>query len=338
MEVPNPNWSVYSTYVEAIVQAGEHLGAPVDALLIKVGIDKHLFKDPEHRFPVAKVLRFYQLLAEHTNNPDIGLYTGRIAHINGLNLQLYMSTVCSTFREYLNLMPSVLRFSGDIGEVVIQGEPEFIRLEWQPLWKATGTQRLLTDEMLTVSAAIVNSLCILPIPVRRAHFTYAQPQDLTLLNTTFGENLHFNQPVSCLYFSRESLNYPLTRLAGDLAATMARPVEHLFQEGETRDVFLQQLRQTILKLLPEGEISIDRVAEELNLSRRTLQRRLSDRDTQFLQVLQSVRASLALRYLADERLGITEIAFLLGYGDQGSFSSAFKSWHGMSPREYRQGQ
>jgi AraC-like DNA-binding protein len=48
-----------------------------------------------------------------------------------------------------------------------------------------------------------------------------------------------------------------------------------------------------------------------------------------------VRSKVALRYLSDERLGITEIAFLLGYADQGSFSSAFKSWHGVSPRDYR---
>ena len=56
----------------------------------------------------------------------------------------------------------------------------------------------------------------------------------------------------------------------------------------------------------------------------------------FLNVLQEVRSRVALRYLADDRLGITEIAFLLGYADQGSFSSAFKSWHGVSPRDYRQ--
>ena len=44
---------------------------------------------------------------------------------------------------------------------------------------------------------------------------------------------------------------------------------------------------------------------------------------------------MALRYLADDRLGITEIAFLLGYADQGSFSSALKSWQGVSPRDFR---
>ena len=66
-----------------------------------------------------------------------------------------------------------------------------------------------------------------------------------------------------------------------------------------------------------------------------MQRRLSERGTQFSQILQDVRLHLAERYLSDKRLTIAEIAFLLGYADQGSFSSAFKSWHGVSPSEFR---
>jgi AraC-like DNA-binding protein len=98
---------------------------------------------------------------------------------------------------------------------------------------------------------------------------------------------------------------------------------------------LFSLKQSIAQYLPEGDVTIDKLASKLNVSRRTLQRRLSERNTSFLNVLQEVRSQVALRYLADDRLAITEIAFLLGYADQGSFSSAFKGWHGVSPRDYR---
>ena len=322
--------------LSSIVQAGKYLGAPVDTLLVKVGINKHLLKDPEQRFAVTQAFQLFELIADYSQTPDLGLHLGRIGYIDGLKLQLYMSTVCTTFREYLNLMPSLLRTIGDIGEVVVQAEKQFIRLEWRPLWQPSTEQRFLSDMVLSNSAAIVNSLCLLPIPVEQAHFTYKEPQDLKLLRTTFGDKLSFDQPVSCLYFSRDSLDYPLIRLTGDLTSTLSRPVDHLFAEDQPQDVFLHQLRQTLLRLLPQGEIHIDRVAEELNLSRRTLQRRLSERDTQFLQVLQQLRADRALRYLADKHLTVTEIAFLLGYSDQSSFSAAFKSWHGISPLEHRQ--
>ena len=331
----NPNWSVYSSSINGLVQAAEMLSVPIDRFLAREGIEREALKDPDKRFPVMSLFNLYESIALAGNCPDLGLYTGRISHINGLNLQLYMSTVCRTFREYLNLMPSVLRFAGDIGEVKIKGEGGFIRLEWQPLWSETSHHRFLSDELLVTSAAIVNSLCIQPIPVIKAHFTYPEPDDLTQLKAFFGDDLSFDQPVSCLYFERASLDFPLTQMHMDLSKAVSRP-SRLFDEQHEEDVFLTELRTSILKLLPAGEMSIDTVAAELNVSRRTLQRRLSDRDTQFVQVLQGVRKDLSLSYLSDERLGITDIAFLLGYADQSSFSSAFKSWHGMSPREYRQ--
>ena len=42
MQELDPRWSLYSPFVSSIVQAGEHLGAPMDGLLVKVCIDKHL--------------------------------------------------------------------------------------------------------------------------------------------------------------------------------------------------------------------------------------------------------------------------------------------------------
>ena len=327
--------TILSNSINIVLQAAERLGAERDALVSRAGIDPVLLSSGDNRIEVARFFRLYQLADAATATPDIGLYAGRIAFVNGLNLQLYMSTLCETFREYLNLMPSVLKFVGDIGEVKIRRAGDFIRLEWTPLQPASARQRYLSDAFLVMAAAIVDSLCIRPVPVQRAHFSYAEPQDTSLLRTTFGDNLLFDQDVSCLYFHREALNYPIAHLNYELNAAVTRRLRRLFEEDET-DPFLSSLRRSIVRLLPAGEMTIDTVAGELNVSRRTLQRRLADRDTQFMQVLQEVRVGLAERYLEDERLGITEIAFLLGYTDQGSFSSAFKSWHGVSPREFRQ--
>ena len=34
-------------------------------------------------------------------------------------------------------------------------------------------------------------------------------------------------------------------------------------------------------------------------------------------------------------MALSEIAFLLGYSELSAFSRAFRRWHGVSPREYR---
>jgi AraC-like DNA-binding protein len=327
--------SVNSSAMSTLLQAAETLGADIPHLLRDIGLEPSDLFDGDRRYPVAMLLDLYERVAQCTSTPDIGLYVGRIDYIGRLNLQLYACSACRTFREYLNVMPSVLKIVGDIGEVKVRREAQFLCLDWQPLAPETAAQRYLSDSSLGVAAAIVNSVCVRPIPVRAAHFSYPKPQDISLLTQQFGENLLFDQPVSSLYFDLACLDYLLIGLDADWGQVLAQPIRHLFTEDSDSSEFIIALRKTLLRLLPSGEMGVDKVAAALNISRRTLQRRLSEQGTQFLQVLQELRAELAQQYLGDERLSITDIAFLLGYMDQSSFSAAFRSWYGVSPRDFR---
>lgn len=335
MSVDDANRTVLTAPVNAVVQAAQQLGADAEAILRAAGIEPHLLQQADARIPVEQFFKLYALAEQTTGHEDIGLIVGRIVYLKGLNLQLYMTTVCHSFRDYLNLMPSVLKLLGDLGEVVMRRETDTICLEWVPLLPESRVQRYLSDEMLAASAAIVDSLCTLPIPVQRAHFSYPQPGDTHALQRVFGSALAFDQPVSCLYFDANVLDYALIQQDYPLESRTIGMLSRLVEGTEPPDNFASRLRQSIVRLLPEGEVSVDAVAGDLNLSRRTLQRRLADRDTHFLQILQEVRSELARGYLGDKRLAITEIAFLLGYADQGSFSSAFKGWFGVSPSEFR---
>jgi AraC-like DNA-binding protein len=327
--------SVKATGINAILQVAERYAVPRARLLAMAHLEPEWLRHADDRLPVQRQFEIYRIAAELTGQPDIGLYVGRVQHFRGLNLLLYMSTICQTFREYLNLVPSLLRMRGDLGVVAIERDGEFIRLEWRPLQQESASERFLTDEILASSAAIVNALCVEPIPVRRAEFTYPRPADLTQLHSAFGTELQFDQAVSCLYFDRACLNYPVIKLDYELDANWTSSLQDLFESDESADPFLRMVREAIGRSLPTGDLSIDQLATEIGVSRRTLQRRLADRDTHFMQVLAEVRAELAARYLADQRLGITEIAFLLGYSDLAAFSTAFRSWYDCTPSEYR---
>ena len=96
-----------------------------------------------------------------------------------------------------------------------------------------------------------------------------------------------------------------------------------------------QIESAIAPLLPHGAPSADEIASRLGTSSRTLSRRLAAEGLTFDAVLRNLRTQLAWKYLSDPALSISEIAWLLGYEQNTSFTHAFKHWTGKPPGQAR---
>ena len=77
------------------------------------------------------------------------------------------------------------------------------------------------------------------------------------------------------------------------------------------------------------------MAEELNMSRSTLYRRLQDEDYCYQTIIADFRRDQAMQHLKQTDLTICEIAEKLGFSDDSNFRRAFKKWTGTSPAESR---
>jgi AraC-like DNA-binding protein len=100
----------------------------------------------------------------------------------------------------------------------------------------------------------------------------------------------------------------------------------------------ERVRAVLVESLPAGESSVEYVAGELAVSKRTLQRKLSQEAETYQSVLQLVRAELADHYLEKSSMSLGEIAFLLGFQESNSFIRAYGAWKGVSPVSYRNSQ
>ena len=96
-----------------------------------------------------------------------------------------------------------------------------------------------------------------------------------------------------------------------------------------------RVRSALTELLPGGACSIEDVSEKLGLSKRTLQRKLSEENTTFQKQLNSIRETLAIHYIRNTDMTTNDIAFLLGYQELNSFLRAFTLWTGMGISEYK---
>ena len=106
-------------------------------------------------------------------------------------------------------------------------------------------------------------------------------------------------------------------------------------EMDTDDSFAAKVRSALTELLPAGEGTADDVAAKLGVSKRTLQRKLSEENTSFQKQLNGTRELLARHYLRNTDMSSDDIAFLLGYQEINSFLRAFSAWTGKSITEYR---
>ena len=77
------------------------------------------------------------------------------------------------------------------------------------------------------------------------------------------------------------------------------------------------------------------VADSMNTSVSTLQRRLDEEGTSFQEILDETRQRLAKMYLTEQKLSTTDVAYLLGYQSHSQFFKVFKNWFGITPKVYQ---
>ncbi len=91
----------------------------------------------------------------------------------------------------------------------------------------------------------------------------------------------------------------------------------------------------IVEKLPDGPPNQQQIADALHVSNRTLQRKLKEEGTSFMDLLRDTRLQLARKYLRQPSRSVVETSYLLGFSEPSTFSRAFKRWTGVAPAEFR---
>jgi len=96
-----------------------------------------------------------------------------------------------------------------------------------------------------------------------------------------------------------------------------------------------RVKTLIIQGLPAGNVTQSDIASRMHMSARTLHNKLASRNTNFHQLVEDTRRSLASAYMENPRMSVGEIAYLLGFSEASNFSRAFKRWTGRSPSARR---
>jgi AraC-like DNA-binding protein len=145
----------------------------------------------------------------------------------------------------------------------------------------------------------------------------------------------FGAKESCLVFSTADLDESLPGRSSDLLHASDRILEN-YLAALNPDEVSTAVRKMLLTMLPTGNVNQEAISKRLHMSRSTLHRRLREENTNYKELLDSTRRSLAIEYVQDGEYALGYIAFLLGFSDQSNFSRAFRRWTGKPPKAFRE--
>jgi AraC-like DNA-binding protein len=174
---------------------------------------------------------------------------------------------------------------------------------------------------------------VIPMRMRLTHRRNAVSPEILEF---FGSDIEFGATADVITFAASVAILPVVSADPYLNRLLTKYCEEaLSRRPANLGSFRSAVENAVVPLLPHGKAQAADIAGRLGLSQRTLARRLSAEGMTFSEVLESLRSDLARRYLADDSLSISQIAWLLGYQEVSAFTHAFKRWTGRTPRETR---
>ncbi len=309
-------------------------GLDAAALFAEVGLSIDDLDDCDRRWPTEALSRLWVLAAERSGNPDIGLAKLDAPRPDNYGVAGYAMMSSPTLLAGLTRLIRYMCLVSDAVTITLEhgNGGRWVRTD------VFGGECPIPRQRYDYGVVNLLNLCrwmldrrLTPLATR---FSHPVPLSIACYNRAFQSPLEFDAPFNGFLVSDQDLACKLTTSAPELAAIHDRIAGEALERLVTADT-AYRARTAIAKLLPDGSPLRSAIAAELGLSDRTFQRRLADEGLSFSDLVDDVRRELAQRHLADFRMTLTDIGYLLGYADQSTFFRASNRWFGESPGEYR---
>ena len=194
--------------------------------------------------------------------------------------------------------------------------------------------RLVIEEILSLFPALLRSLTGQTIEPTLIRLTFARPSYAALYRESLGHAPEFACEESCYGIPKHALDLELQNSDASTFALLDARCQELLQIMAGQQSLANRIRGLFLQRFL-AHYTAKGACRSLNMSERSMRRKLLQEGVSFRELLEDVRSRLAKDYLCSTRLSSQEIAELLGYSETANFRRAFKRWTKRSPEQYR---
>lgn len=327
--------SAVGTITRLAVAQTAAAGVDTGPLLKKAGLTPQQIDDPTVRLNVRDQISFLNLAADALPDDWLGFHLAQPPDLREIGLLYYVAASSDTWAQALQQAARYstivnegvcLKYSNDSGAAIT--------------FRYVGVSRHLDRHQMEFYATILMRVCrkltdqhVVPMRMRLSHRRREVSSEFLEF---FGSDVEFGAAADDITFAAQAALLPVVSADPYLNRLLTKYCEEaLARRPANLSSFRSAVENALVPLLPHGKAQAAEIASRLGMSQRTFARRLAAERVTFTQVLENLRSDLAQRYLADDTLTISQIAWLLGYQEVSAFTHAFKRWTGKTPREVR---
>jgi AraC-like DNA-binding protein len=167
-------------------------------------------------------------------------------------------------------------------------------------------------------------------------FAHTQLESAKPHQDLFGCEVKFDRRANRIHFNTKVFDYPVCSNDPGLLEALQFYLDDRMKVRSEDDDLLSKVRHLVSISLGDDGPNHKKVASNLGMSSRTLQRKLAEQNTAFSDLVDSIRSSVAMEYVRHTDYSLTDVALMLGYAELSSFSRAFKRWNGVNPQQARE--
>jgi len=326
--------TVYAPTTDYIWELVRFRGIDPEPIFRNAGLDPTIRLNQKARISHDEFWRVVDLAAQACDDPAFGLRATASYHPSHFGALGYSWLTSSTLSSALRKFQSHSQLVSDTHFLSVKTEGAVVIADYT---RPESIQN--PPHRAQMSMSLFVHLCRLILgkgfSPSKVEFIHTKPVDLEPFTHQFNCQLEFNAKFDRITFPTSLMEQELPRAYPELSLIHDEIITRYLADREKTDI-INQCKVAILELLSEGSISSSSVAQQLNISIRTLGRRLDDEGTSFRELLSDQRQDMAMKYIRDESLSLTEISYLLGFSEPSSFSRAYKGWTGVSPTSSRE--
>jgi AraC-like DNA-binding protein len=324
---------VSSMQVRGLSEALEQAGLSAAAFIARTNLDVERMADPYGWFTLAEFDALMVSAVALSEDPAFGLHWGERSPMMQFDLAPTLVATAPTLRVAIECLLQFLPILASQAEFRFVEQRERCMLVCDVLAQSEHGVRI-RNEVVTSGLSRLLRYLGSGDAIRRVNVTHARPPWGAEYDRIFGALVHFEQPETSLEFACTALDRPHPHRNAELHQILRERTEQLRLRALGQQSYAEQLEQQIRAALPRL-LGMAEAARTLELSERSLRRRLAQEAISYTELVDRVQHRLADALLSLGNKSVKEIAYALGFSSESGFHRAFRRWTGGTPAHAR---